>query len=80
MLANFASPRVLLLVIAIQKKAKRPASIAAGLLVSYITTLIILGFGEAYFRFVYADSGWGFTLAHQKLGRPFLAGQFTRIS
>ena len=48
-----------------QKKAKRPANIAAGLLVSYLTVLFLLGVGEVYYRFGYADSGWGFTLAHK---------------
>src|SRR5690349_11679778 len=56
---------VLLTLLALQKKAKRPAAIASGLLVSYITVLLLLGIGEAYTRFVYADSGWGFTLAHK---------------
>lgn len=56
---------VLLVMLATQKKAKRSASVAGGLLVSFITILLLLGIGEAYFRFVYADSGWGFTLAHQ---------------
>src|SRR5688572_16807015 len=50
---------VLLMMLALQKKAKRPATIASGLLVSYITVLLLLGIGEAYTRFVYADSGWG---------------------
>jgi hypothetical protein len=54
-----------LLLLARQKKAKRPASIAGGLLVSYLTILILLGVGEIYFRYFYADSGWGFTLAHK---------------
>jgi hypothetical protein len=56
---------VLLALLALQKKAKRPAAIASGLLVSYITVLLLFGMGEAYTRFVYADSGWGFTLAHK---------------
>jgi hypothetical protein len=56
---------IVLLLLALQKKAKRPAAIASGLLVSYITVLLLLGIGEAYTRFGYADSGWGFTLAHK---------------
>src|SRR5688572_30733960 len=56
---------VLLTLLALQKKAKRPAAIASGLLISYITVLLLIGIGEAYTRFVYADSGWGFTLAHK---------------
>ncbi|MDQ7034467.1 MAG: hypothetical protein Q9P01_06420 [Anaerolineae bacterium] len=56
---------VLLTLVAIQKKTNRAASIASGLLVSLVTIGLLLGMGEAYYRFVYADSGWGFTLAHK---------------
>jgi hypothetical protein len=48
-----------------QKPAKRTSNIASGILVSYITILLMLGIGELYFRYFYADSGWGFTLAHK---------------
>jgi hypothetical protein len=48
-----------------QKQSKRLSSIVSGILVSFITILLMLGIGEIYFRFFYADSGWGFTLAHK---------------
>lgn len=56
---------IILIGLSRQSQTKQIASIASGLLVSYITILILIGAGEAYFRFSYADSGWGFTLAHQ---------------
>lgn len=55
-----------LLIVALrQKRFAQLQQIAGGLLVSYITITMILGASEAYFRFVYTDSGWEFTYAHQ---------------
>lgn len=54
-----------LLVSAVQKRVGWLRGLARGLLVSYITIMVILAAGEWYFRNVYADPGWGFTLAHQ---------------
>jgi hypothetical protein len=58
---------ILLALIALgrQKRAKGLSSISSGILVSFITILLMLGIGEVYFRYFYADSGWGFTLAHK---------------
>lgn len=56
---------LLLVLLALQKRYEKPRNLARGLLISYVTLLIALFLGEAYFRFGYADSGWGFTLAHQ---------------
>jgi lysophospholipase L1-like esterase len=54
-----------LLGLALQPRYGKLRQVAGGLLVSYITVLLLLGLGEAYFRYLHADSGWGFTLAHQ---------------
>ncbi len=35
------------------------------LLASNLSLVLLLGAGEAYFRYAYAESGWGFTLAYQ---------------
>lgn len=55
----------LLLAAAVQKHNLRLQNLGRGLLVSYVTILLVLAAGELYFRYGYADSGWGFTLAHQ---------------
>jgi hypothetical protein len=49
---------------AVQNRFSRVQNIMRGLLVSYITVMLILSAGELYFRYFYADSGWAFTLAH----------------
>lgn len=47
---------VALAALAIQRRAPGLRGVARGLLVSYVTILVILGGAEAYFRYVYADS------------------------
>jgi hypothetical protein len=55
---------VALFVAVLQKSRRHLRHIASGLLVSYITISIILGTGEGYFRFFYADTmGYCFTLS-----------------
>lgn len=54
----------LLLYAARQQRRPRLRGFARGLLVSYVTILLLALTGEIYFRYAYADSGWGFTLAH----------------
>lgn len=56
---------VLLILGVAQKRFPRLRSIAGGLLVSYVTVLLILGAGEIYFRYFYAESENVFTLATQ---------------
>lgn len=56
---------VALICAAWQKRRQRVRSVARGLLISYATILLLLLLGEVYFRYAYADSGWGFTLAHR---------------
>lgn len=51
--------------LALQRRYPRVRQVMSGLLVSYITVVLLLGLGEIYFRYVHADPGWGFTLAHQ---------------
>lgn len=55
----------LLLAAALQKSRLRLRNLARSLLISYSTLMLILGLAEGYFRYVHADSGWGFTLAHK---------------
>lgn len=55
----------LLLAGAVQSRLKRVRSVSRGLMISYVMVLLVLAGAETYFRFLYADSGWGFTLAHQ---------------
>lgn len=50
---------------AAQKRYARLRSMTQGLLVSYITIVLILTAGEVYFRYGYAESGWLWTLAGQ---------------
>ncbi len=49
----------------IQKHWPRVRKISSGLLVSYFTVLLILGIGEAYFRYFYAEDDNVITLATQ---------------
>ncbi|MBI5667671.1 MAG: SGNH/GDSL hydrolase family protein [Chloroflexi bacterium] len=46
-----------------QRHSRRLRGLAGGLLVSYFTVLLILGAGEIYFRFFYAESENVYTLA-----------------
>jgi hypothetical protein len=48
---------------AIQKRFLRLQSVMRGLLVSYVTIMLILSAGELYFRYAFAESGWSFTRA-----------------
>lgn len=57
------APGVLLVTGVAQRRSRRLRGIAGGLLVSYFTVLLILGAGELYFRFVYAESENVYTLA-----------------
>jgi len=61
----FALIGVALLVLVLWPRTSRLRSVARGLLVSYLTLLLMVGAGELYFRYAYTDSGWMFTLAHQ---------------
>lgn len=55
----------LLIAVLWQNRLPRLQQVAGGLLVSYITIALLLGAAEAYFRYIYTDSGWEFTYAHQ---------------
>lgn len=55
----------LLLVAAVQTRWERLRNLAGGLLISYVTVLVVLVGGEVYLRYVYADSGWLWTRAGQ---------------
>ncbi len=46
-----------------QKRFGRLRRVMGGLLISYTTVLLLLAAGELYFRYLYAESGWSFTLA-----------------
>lgn len=54
---------ILLIVAAVQKRQPRLRQIAGGLVVSYFTIVLILGAGELYFRYVFAESDNIITLA-----------------
>ena len=56
---------LLLLLAAFQKKARKLHQIAQGLLVSYLNIVLLFGIGEAYFRFVYAESTSFLSLSHE---------------
>jgi hypothetical protein len=56
---------VLLIVLSVQKRWARARYIAPRLLAAYFSVVMLLALGEAFFRFAYAESGWGFTLAYQ---------------
>ncbi|MGB1286512.1 MAG: SGNH/GDSL hydrolase family protein, partial [Aggregatilineales bacterium] len=58
-------PLLVLLYVAIRGKNASRRNIAQGILVSYITILMLFTAGEAYFRYVHAESGWEPTLAHK---------------
>lgn len=46
-----------------QRRLTRLRPVMAGLLMSYVTVVLLLGMGEAYFRFVYANNDYWWTLA-----------------
>ncbi|MDZ4766265.1 MAG: SGNH/GDSL hydrolase family protein [Chloroflexota bacterium] len=54
-----------LIALVVQRRWRRARGIAAGLLVSYVTILVLLGGIEAYLRFGYAESENVITLATQ---------------
>lgn len=66
-----ASIALLLIVGAVQKRWPRLRYLAPRLLVTYLTFLMPLVLGELYFRYIYAESGWGFTLAYQNWERRY---------
>jgi lysophospholipase L1-like esterase len=53
----------LIALLAWQKRLPALRRVMGGLLISYTTVLFLLAAGELYFRYVYAESGWSFTLA-----------------
>ena len=57
---------------AVQNRLPRLQNILRGLLLSYLTILLILGAGEVYFRYFHADSDWAFTLARQNWVERYL--------
>ena len=56
---------IILILLSLQKRWKRPAYLAPRLLVTYLSLVMLLAAGEVFFRYAYAESGWGFTLAYQ---------------
>jgi hypothetical protein len=62
---------LMLIATAWQKRIPRLRYLAARLLVTYLTLVGLLVGGEAYFRYLYAESGWGFTLAYQNWERRY---------
>ncbi len=53
----------LLIALAVQKRWARVRALAQGLLISYAVIVLVLGAGEFYFRYIYADSRMDFTLS-----------------
>ena len=49
----------------VQKRYARLQNLMRGLLVSYVTIMLMLTGGELYFRYFYAESGWLWALAGQ---------------
>ncbi|MFP4324157.1 MAG: SGNH/GDSL hydrolase family protein [Anaerolineales bacterium] len=64
-LLALAVPIIILAAGALQKRWARARYLAPRLLMSYLTLLLLLLAGEFYFRYVYTEPGWGFTLAYQ---------------
>lgn len=63
---------IALLAVLLQKSQQRLRHIASGLIVSYVTITLILGLGEVYFRFFYADiMGHCFSLSCQNWSRRY---------
>lgn len=58
-------PVLIMGVLATRLKRDRLRQIIQGVLISYITVLLMLAAGEVVLRYGYADSGWEPTLAHQ---------------
>ncbi len=51
---------------AAQRRFSRLRDLSTGLLVSYITVMLLLAAGELYFRYVYMDSAWLWTRAGER--------------
>ena len=64
-IAIVAGIGALLVALAVQRRYKRPQSVARGLLVSYFIVVLALIAGEAYIRYGYADSRMEFGLHGQ---------------
>src|ERR1041385_5426629 len=62
-LVIFAAVGLLLAALTIQKRWARARRVGSGLLVSYFTVLLILGAGEVYFRYFFAEDDSIATLA-----------------
>jgi lysophospholipase L1-like esterase len=56
---------LILVIASFQKKIQGLRQVSQGLLVSYITILLLLSIGEAYFHFVYAESTSFTSLSHE---------------
>jgi len=61
----FLAIGVLIGIGAAQRRFRRLQNVTRGLMVSYVTIMLLLTAGELYFRHVYAESGWLWTLAGQ---------------
>lgn len=57
---------------AAQKRFPRLQGVMRGLLVTYVTTMLILTGAELYLRYVYADSGWLWTRAGENWHRRYV--------
>jgi hypothetical protein len=47
----------------IQKRYGRLRNFAINILIMYVTIVLLMAIGEAYFRYFHSESGWSFTLA-----------------
>ena len=56
---------ILLILLAAQKRWTRVRYLAPRLLAAYLSLMLLLALGEVFFRYAYAESGWGFTLAYK---------------
>ena len=56
---------IMLIGLAVQNRSARLRFIAPRLLAAYLSLVMLLALGEVFFRYAYAESGWGFTLAYQ---------------
>jgi hypothetical protein len=56
---------ILLISLALQQRWARLRYLAPRLLAAYLSLVMLLAMGEAFFRYAYAESGWGFTLAYK---------------
>jgi len=49
----------------LQNRWQRLQYFAPRFLMAYLSIVMLLGIGEFFFRYAYADSGWGFTLSYK---------------